>query len=96
MIETMCYSCDKKIELIEENISRREECPHCEAALRCCKMCEFYDERSYNECREPAADRITEKEKANFCGFFKIGQGINRNQERENALSAAAALFKKK
>lgn len=95
-MESKCYNCQKVVVFSEETISRREECPHCEAAMRCCKMCEFYDERSYNECREPSADRITEKEKANFCGFFVLGKGVDRNQARQDQLSAAAALFKKK
>jgi hypothetical protein len=59
-------------------------------------MCQFYDTSSYNECREPTADRIIEKEKANFCDFFKLGEGTGFNNDKIiSALSAADALFKK-
>lgn len=59
-------------------------------------MCQFYDISCYNECREPTADRITDKEKANFCDFFKLGDGTDSNLEKQkSALSAADALFKK-
>jgi hypothetical protein len=59
-------------------------------------MCQFYDPKSYNECREPNADRITEKEKANFCDYYKINSGLNdAEKQRQDALAKAASLFKK-
>jgi hypothetical protein len=57
-------------------------------------MCAFYDTNSYNECREPAADRTLEKEKANFCDYYKLGTSSDKNTEKEDALSKANALFK--
>lgn len=95
-MEFKCYACTKSIELDEtQPIMRSEECPHCYVSLRCCKMCEFYDERSYNECREPSAERIVEKEKANFCDFYRITSNLNKEQAKNDALAAANALFKK-
>ncbi len=42
------------------------------------------------------ADRITEKEKANFCDYFKFGPGTDDAEKaRLDALAKAAALFKK-
>lgn len=59
-------------------------------------MCQFYDPKSYNECRESNADRITDKEKANFCDYFKLGSGAaDAEKQRLDALAKAAALFKK-
>lgn len=64
--------------------------------VRCCKMCTFYDPKSYNECRESSADRIQDKEKANFCDYFKINAlGADPDQAKKEALAKAAALFKK-
>lgn len=57
-------------------------------------MCEFYDTKSYNECRESMADRILEKEKANFCDYFKFGPSTNQDNLKEDALNKANALFK--
>lgn len=34
-------------------------------------MCEFYDPQVSDSCREPIADSINDKERANFCGYFK-------------------------
>ena len=59
-------------------------------------MCQFYDPKSYNQCRESSADRVHDKEKANFCDYFKIGSSnINPEKEREDAIAKANALFKK-
>jgi hypothetical protein len=77
-------------------VGRRDTCPSCMADIRCCKMCQFYDLKAYNECRESSADRVQDKEKANFCDYFKIGSpGSNPDQARQDALAKAAALFKK-
>jgi hypothetical protein len=59
-------------------------------------MCVFYDPKSYNECRESSADRVQDKEKANFCDYFKINSNrADPDQARKDALAKAAALFKK-
>ncbi len=58
-------------------------------------MCIFYDKHSYNECREPTAERLVDKEKANFCDFYKFGNQNEQSQAKDDALAAANALFKK-
>ena len=74
--KVVCYQCHKSLEIEhEQRILRHEECSHCQVSLYCCRMCVFYDKNSYNECREPLAERIVDKEKANFCSYFKIRGG---------------------
>lgn len=92
-----CYHCAKEIPFAEDqDIGRSEDCPSCNTSLRCCRMCKFYDKSAYNECREPMADRVLDKEKANFCDFFKAGNaGHGGGSEKEDLLSKADALFKK-
>ena len=96
--KVVCYQCHKSLELEnEQRILRHEECTFCQVSLYCCRMCVFYDRSSYNECREPLAERIVDKEKANFCSYFKIRGGDSSNSPTKNELfSAADALFKKK
>ncbi len=90
-----CYKCEKELSLSSESkIGRQEECPHCYASLHCCKMCFFYDQSSYNECKEPMANRVLDKEKANFCDFFKLGNGGNGGESKDTLMDAANALFK--
>ncbi|MDB9822788.1 hypothetical protein OAC89_03730 [Deltaproteobacteria bacterium] len=93
-----CIFCNKAVP-VKGKISRQDTCPHCNRDLRCCKQCNFYDLSAYNECKEVAAERIIDKERANFCDFFvpkgsaKAGGG-NYNRTRE-AKEALEALFKK-
>ena len=93
----MCHKCGKPLsDSFKILVGRGDTCPHCMASLRCCKMCFFYDVKAYNECREPNADRVVDKEKANFCDYYKIGSGGNDTEkERQELLAKAQALFKK-
>ncbi len=91
-----CFKCNKELTLsVGTNISRSEECPACYTDLHCCKMCEFYDPKHYNECKESLAERVVEKEKANYCDYFKLTSGNTGNNLKQSALDAANALFKK-
>jgi len=92
-----CVFCGKKIPT-KEKVSRSDTCPHCKRDLRCCKQCKFFDPHAYNECREVLAERIADKERANFCEYFvpKGSKAVSgsRNRTRE-AKDALEALFKK-
>jgi hypothetical protein len=51
-------------------VGRRDECLHCGADLKCCKNCGLYDPNVHNQCHEPSAEFIRDREKANFCPHF--------------------------
>jgi hypothetical protein len=38
-------------------------------------MCRFFDPRKANQCAEPVADPVQNKERANFCGYFEPAAG---------------------
>jgi len=91
-----CYHCQKTIPIIGSvKILRTEECPYCSTSLHCCRMCSFYDSRVYNECRESNAERIVDKEKANFCDYFNLSDGTHNKSSKEDLNNIAASLFKK-
>ncbi len=91
----LCYKCNADTEFnVDSKIHRSDECPKCFASLHCCNMCSFFDKTAYNECREPMANRVLDKEKANFCEFFKLGGSGNGGTSNDDILSAANALFK--
>ena len=52
-------------------LSREAECNACHAQLHVCKLCIFYDPHVADQCQEPVADFVKEKERANFCDYFK-------------------------
>ena len=53
-------------------LPRHEECPHCRVQLHVCRMCEFFDAVAPQQCREPVADHVSDKSRANFCGYFNV------------------------
>ncbi len=95
-----CFACGSELEYDRlRGIQRSACCPKCDEDIRCCKNCTFYDPGTYNECRESQADRITEKEKANFCDFFELADRPKPNaspdsSEKDKALRKLDDLFK--
>lgn len=77
---------------------RRDDCSKCHADVHCCRNCKFYDRAAYNECREPSADRVQEKERANFCDFYQPADpsGPSAVDRAADLRAAAESLFKKK
>jgi hypothetical protein len=91
----ICYHCHKETGLLIP-IGRRDECPHCRLDAHVCKNCDFYDTKVYNECRETKADRVLEKDRANFCDEFKPhNRGGQGEQQKADLKSLASSLFKK-
>lgn len=96
MNSTICYQCNKTIPILGAfKIVRTEECPYCSTSLHCCRMCTFYDVKVYNECRESNAERIVDKEKANYCDYFTLSNGQAAGESRDDLLNKAASIFKK-
>ena len=95
MSELKCFNCSKTLDLETTNkIHRSEECPHCYASIHSCRMCSFYDKSAYNECRETSAERILEKEKANFCDYFTLTTKQNAKEEKNQLLDLAKNAMK--
>lgn len=90
----VCFSCGKTL-TFPEKVGLREECPFCRADVHVCKNCEFYDPKVYNECREPQAERVAEKERSNRCEYFRPRAGASEQDKAAQLKAAAEALFKK-
>lgn len=68
-----CWHCGRPLELTNgTKINFREECPHCQAALHCCKNCVYYQPGKPNDCAVPGTDYVADRTKMNFCEEFKI------------------------
>jgi hypothetical protein len=58
--------------------------------------CGFYEAGAFNNCREPQAERVVDKERANFCDYFSArGSATSGVDGKEAAKKALEALFKK-
>lgn len=94
--QIFCYHCQKTTP-INGVVGRRDECPVCRSDLHVCRNCQHYDPKSYNECKEPQADRVVEKDRSNFCDFFSAKESGQTGLDlKAQQLAAAEALFKKK
>jgi len=74
-------------------------CAGCGAWLRCCRNCAFYAPGVANDCREPNAERVVDKEAANFCDWFRAAAEPAALSPATDAAAARArlgALFGKK
>jgi hypothetical protein len=67
----VCWRCGHSLAELTLPLARLDECPSCNAQLHICRMCLCYDPAVTKACREDDADEIREKERANFCDYFK-------------------------
>lgn len=89
-----CWSCGNKLTSLD--YGRQDDCNQCGRDTHVCKNCIHFDGAYNNSCKENQADRVVDKEKANFCDYFAPKQGGAGSGPGRDALKAAAeALFKK-
>ncbi len=79
-----------------ERVGFRDACESCSADLHVCKNCRHHDTAAYNECREPNAERVSDRERANRCAYFSPGSGTGAaDGTQDSARAALDAVFKK-
>ncbi len=92
-----CAHCGGKLDVVGNQVGRRDTCPHCGEELRSCRNCRHFDETVAKQCKEPFAEVPSDKDGANFCELFQIGEGgLHAREGRDALLSAAESLFSKK
>lgn len=92
----ICFHCKKELS-IGAKVGRRDECSSCSSDLHVCRNCQFFDRSSYNECREPQADRVQDKERANFCDYFQPAANAASTEDlKAKQRALAESLFKSK
>lgn len=94
--ELICYRCGASLAELTPPISRHDECPECTVYLHVCRMCEFYDPNVPKKCTEDDAEEVIEKERLNFCDWFKPGVEVfdaRQAAEASRAEGELASLF---
>jgi hypothetical protein len=86
----VCWRCGASVEGLPQPLARLADCPACHADLHVCRMCVFFDRGVARSCREPIADEVQDKDRANFCGYFKARPHAYR--PADTAASAAARM----
>ena len=93
-----CFGCGAAVELAAaQRVGFRDSCEACGVDLHICRNCTHHDRSAYNECREPNAERVSDRERANRCEYFTPGTGAGGelSGEQSRARSTLDDLFKK-
>ena len=67
----VCWKCGNSLADLSLPLRRLDECKKCAAELHVCRLCEFYSVAVAKHCRETIAEEVKDKERANFCDYFK-------------------------
>ena len=99
----MQFSCSKCGKVIDYSaaapVGKRDVCPKCDADLHCCKNCRHYDPAKHNQCAEPQAEWVRDKDAANHCDYFSpnpvlLAQGSNAPAKADDVKKKFDSLFK--
>jgi len=94
-----CWKCGERIEYpTGSRVGRRDACPKCDADLHSCRNCQFYDRSKNNQCSEPQAEWVRDKEAANLCDYFSpnliLSATKRSSSPAEDAKKRFDSLFK--
>ena len=88
----VCWKCGTSLADLTLPLRRLEECRNCGAELHVCKLCEWYSLTVAKQCREPIAEEVKDKERANFCDYFKPRPGAYSKADVSASNQARAGL----
>lgn len=77
---------------IPKRITRFARCPVCRSDLHVCRLCRHHDPAILGECRHERADRVVDKQQANFCTHFRPRRGAHTPTTDTAADASRAAL----
>ena len=78
-----CWHCGHALTALD--YGRELVCPNCSRATHACKNCRYYQPGLHNDCREPVAEDVTNKERANFCDYFEPHNGAYAGEATNSA-----------
>jgi predicted RNA-binding Zn-ribbon protein involved in translation (DUF1610 family) len=97
-----CYFCGTTLDP-KMRIVRDTECPNCGRDLHACVQCKNYDRNAHNQCLEPLAEWVTDRERRNFCDYFSLnpagargagGRGAGVPDREKSAREKLDSFFK--
>jgi hypothetical protein len=93
--DLVCWKCGASLKELSLPLRRLDECRQCHAELHVCKLCEWYNTEVAKHCRETVAEEVKDKERANFCDYFKPRAGAfsSPSTAADRAKAELDALF---
>ena len=95
-MDMQCWKCGVQLKNVLLPFSRYEECSSCKADMHVCVSCKNFDPAVSDSCREDRADFVLDKDRANFCDYFKANPRAFKKTdglEAREAKSKLAELF---
>jgi hypothetical protein len=71
----VCWRCGAAVKPDQRPINRLEQCRRCQADLHVCRLCRSWNPRMTGYCDHDHAEPPLERERANFCQYFKPRPG---------------------
>lgn len=90
----MCWKCGTDIDA-GQPVTRSSLCPVCRSDLHSCRNCAYYEPGSHYDCHETVDELVADKERANFCGEFKLRLVFGGKAGVQAAAAKKAAALKK-
>jgi len=87
----MCSFCGVK--LPEGAIGFRDLCASCGRELHICRHCRFYKPGVYRDCAETVPETVKDKDRMNFCEYFKADPKAVVGSSGLDASKAAKSSF---
>lgn len=91
-MDMQCWKCGTELKNLLLPFSRYEECSTCKADLHVCLTCKHYDPTVSDGCREDRADFVLDKDKANFCDYFRPNPRAYKPADDTGSREARARL----
>lgn len=88
----VCWKCGASLAQLSLPFTKQDECKACRAPLHVCKLCKFYEIGVAKQCREPIAEEVRDKERANYCDYFEPKLAAYSNRTDQQAAAAQAQL----
>jgi DNA-directed RNA polymerase subunit RPC12/RpoP len=90
----LCWHCGQELGALD--LGREARCPKCSKAVHACRNCRFFKPGRSNDCLEPIADFVSDKERANFCDYFTahVAAYVGEVTDAGALRDAAESLFK--
>ena len=75
-----CWRCAASLAHLSLPLSRMDNCAHCGIDVHVCRQCVSYDRAAPRQCRNDDAEDVKEKERPNFCDWFRPGHNAWQGQ----------------
>jgi hypothetical protein len=84
----VCWACGRQ--LVAVDYQREGACPACNKQTHVCRNCRFFQPGRPNDCHEPVAEPVHDKQRANFCDYFEPSADAFVPQANPDALKEEA------